>query len=390
MSDLKIAADVSSFEELSDALHIKSVNVINVMSDITFTQNILSIPLRDVSIFGRGHKITSKSFAIYGAVSTAQQGVLRLFDMTIEGHEASGRIFEHVSTGWDMEIRDVVYSGSRLAHLSRGTLTCSGQNSITTTHENAWVENVIFEEGCSYEGVASLTASTSAFYFNGLSKNGSVILNKKSNVKLKVGGGKYDLYPAFYDRVNLIDVGDSASLDINSYGYAIHFIRADMDHDAKVIVAENAVLNLNGEGGGNKPTVKFDFTGNIEVEKLGALTISGNPKSELYAVIEMAKGSEIKLGAVAYTKIFNQRKGGPLFNATQTTFSTGMVSSISVWGKSGGDYESPAMAVWKDTKMATTLNKDQSSNTTSTDESLQASFQMSAYGCIELISNVNP
>ncbi|ELH8609698.1 hypothetical protein Q8V93_003425 [Enterobacter asburiae] len=372
---------VSTFRELEAALLDESVLSIKITADITFENNISYIPLRSVVVDGDGHKINTGKYAIYADSNKINTYSLTIKNATIVGDADVGRVFEHPSTGWDLFVSDVTYTGMRFAHLSCGTITFSGANNITTNAENAWVENVIFEASSKYTGVAARVGEFSAFYFNGNAVNGKATVKESAEVSLTIGDGKYATYPAFWDRVELIEVDKSAQLAINSYGYAVHFNRADMEKNARITVAENAILSLTSDGGNNHEAVKFDQVGTIEVADGGSLFIAGNPKSNTKGIISMASGSEIIMGTVRDFKFFNRTKSAPIFDTANTRITLHVVDKISVWARIGGEYDNAPLTSWSDARMATIVDGSASFNTTSTVDALQDNFQMDDYGC---------
>lgn len=372
---------VSTFSELESTLLDKSVLSIKITADITFERNISSIPVRNVVVDGDSHKINTGKYAIYADSDSVNTYSLTIKNADIVGDTDVGRVFEHLSTGWDLFVSDVTYTGMRFAHLSRGTITFSGVNSITTNAENAWVENVIFEASSKYIGVAARTGEYSSFYFNGDAVNGKATVKESAKVSLAIGDGKYATYPAFWDRVELIEVDESAQLMINSYGYAVHFNRADMEKNARITVAKDAILSLTSDGGDNHEAVKYDHVGTIEVADGGSLFIAGNPKNDAQGIISMANGSEIIMGTVRDFKFFNRTKSAPIFDTENTRITLHTVDKISVWARNGSEYDNDPLVSWNDARMATIVNGSASFNTTSTVDALQNNFQMDDYGC---------
>ncbi|MBO0473895.1 hypothetical protein IGL98_003403 [Enterococcus sp. DIV0840] len=385
------SVEVSTFGEFQQALMTPEVSHIILTQSFSMEKNITKIPQRNLLIDGNSDKgvvLSSEMYALYGENKLNENVILELNNINIQGAQKDGsRFLEQVSDGWDVNVTDTTYTGARFLLLSNGKVTFRGNNKIDTIHENAWVHEVVFAKNSVYNSTAANGAQRSAFYFNGKLNNGKadgkVIVEENAEVNIKISSEneKYYYYPAFYDKVSQVDVKENASLNIDSAGIAIQFIpRADFDVDPSLNIESGAVVNLNGRGGGNYPTVRFGQKNSTINAKPGStLNITGNNSKE---VIETAKNAQIILNNPKAYDLKNTNPKQPIFDSKDTSLSISN-ANVNVWEKIGGDYETDPLYSWSSVESLTTIiNKDTSSETVSTNADLQEKFQTADYGRI--------
>lgn len=384
-------AEVGTFEEYQTALKDVSISHIILTQSFSMKKNITNIPQRNLLIDGNADKgivLNIGKYALYGQNKLDENVTLELNNMNIEGAQKDGsRFLEQVTDGWNVEVTNTSYTGARFLLLSNGRVTFKGNNKIDTIHENAWVHEVVFAKDSIYNSTAASGSQRSAFYFNGKlhnrKANGKAVIeeNAKVNIKISPDNDKYYYYPAFYDKVSQVDVKENASLNIDSAGIAIQFIpRADYDVNPALNIESGAIVNLNGRGGGNYPTVRFgQKNSSINAKPNSTLNITGNNSKE---VIEAAKGSQINLDSPKSYDLKNTNPNRPIFDVKETTL-TIKEANINVWGKTGGNYEESPLYSWNAvSSLETHIDDDESSKTVSTDQDLQEKFQTEDYGRI--------
>ncbi|GGC78289.1 pectate lyase-like adhesive domain-containing protein [Enterococcus wangshanyuanii] len=395
-------AEVSTIAEFEAALQNPAVTVINVNQSIQFRKNITNIPNRDLTINGNADKgvvINSAHNSIYGKQNTKGTNLVTITNSNIVGADSDGRFFTGgsgngpSSYGWDVLAKDVTYTGARFVHLSEGKLTFDGTNNITTRAENAWVHDLEFKAGSTYNGIAANKdhGQFSAFYFNGAlikgKATGEAIIGDNAKVNVKIGP-QSDVnyyYPVFYDKVQKVDVGANATLDVDAAGVAFQFIpRADYVNKVPTFnLAEGSSVHLNGRGGGNYATMKLQYYGSeVNVSEGAELVVTGNSKK---AVVESEyKGAVINLNAPANFEITNKKPNSKLFYSTNTTINATDVSEIATWSQTGGEYE--YKPVYLDGgNFSVNFGKICNSNTLSTTGDISPNFRLENYGKISLV-----
>lgn len=395
-------AEVATIEEFEAALKNPAITVINVNASIQFKGNITDIPNRDVTVNGhadQGVVITSANKSIYGKQNKKGTNVFTVTNANIVGADGDGRFFTGgsgngpSSYGWDVLAKDVTYTGARFVHLSEGKLTFDGTNTITTRAENAWVHDLEFKAGSTYNGIAANKdhGQFSAFYFNGGLINGKAtgeaIIGDRAKVNVKIGpqSNVNHYYPVFYDKVQKVDVGVGATLDVDAAGVAFQFIpRADYVNKAPSFnLASNSKVHLNGRGGGNYATMKLQYYGSeVNVAKNAELVVTGNSTK---AVIESEyKGAVINIDSPKNFEITNKKPDTPLFYSTNTTINATGVSDIATWVKTGGDYEYDPVYL-NGGEFSINFGKSCNSKTISVTGELSPNFVLENYGKISLI-----
>lgn len=379
---------VSSFNELSTALKDSSVSAIKIGGDITFDDSILNVPQRAISIDGQGHQLKLLSNHITGA-SGSTGGILSVKDATITNLKDSGNLvsdfFTTTNENWSVSVAGGVnYTGKRFLEVKNSVVTFSGKNTVHTSAENAWVRSVTFAADSEYTSTAAASGQFSAFNFNGKlvggKSTGKVLVDKnaKVNITISPDNDKNFYYPAFYDKVDRIDVNEGASLNITAAGYALQFIpRTDYDEVPSVNVADGATLHLVGHGGGGYSTVNFkQHDTKLNAKEGSTVYIEGKANE----VIETAKNSEINVTNANYD-FRNSLAGGDIFDAKSTRLSLNQVT-LNTWGKTGGDYQDTPTHAWDKLSLGTIVDGNASSTTTSTNTEAQSLFQTSEYGRI--------
>lgn len=360
-------AEVSTIEEFEAALNNPEVSIINVNQSIQFTKNIKYIPNRDVTVNGNadlGVVINSANKSIYGKQNVNGKNTFSVKNANIVGADHDGRFFTGgcgngpLSFGWDVYAENVTYQGARFVHLSEGKLTFAGTNDINTRAENAWVHDLEFAPGTVYNGVAANKdhGQYSGFYFNGSlvdgKTTGEVIIGDNAQVNVKIGpqSSKNYFYPVFYDKVQKVDVGQNASLDVDAAGVAFQFI-ARCDYVNKVPslnLASKSKVRFNGRGGGDYATMKLNYCGSVvNVDRNAELVVTGDSST---AVVESWKDSTINITAPKKFEIANRRPNAKLFSSHNTTINATSVSRILTWGQLGGEYDTAATETFKGKK----------------------------------------
>lgn len=399
-------AEVSTIAEFESALKNPAITVINVNQSIQFRKNITDIPNRDLTINGNADKgvvINSAHNSIYGKQNTKGKNTISIKNTTIVGADSEGRFFTGgsgngpSSYGWDVYAENVSYQGARFVHLSEGKLTFAGKNNnITTRAENAWVHDLEFLPGTIYNGIAANKdhGQFSAFYFNGALINGKAtgeaIIgdNAKINVKIGPQSNVNYYYPVFYDKVQKVDVGKNASLDVDAAGVAFQFIpRADYVNKVPSFnLATGSSVHLNGRGGGNYATMKLQYYGSeVNVANDAELVVTGNSSK---AVIESEyKGAVINLNAPRNFELTNKKPNSKLFYATNTTINATDVSEISTWAQTGGDYAN-APVYLDGGNFTVNFGKICNSKTLSTTGDISSDFLLENYGKLSLVGGI--
>ncbi|WP_086312430.1 hypothetical protein A5821_000138 [Enterococcus sp. 7F3_DIV0205] len=395
-------AEVSTIAEFEAALKNPAITVINVNQSIQFTKNITNIPNRDLTINGNADKgvvINSAHNSIYGKQNTKGKNLVTITNANIVGADSDGRFFTGgsgngpSSYGWDVLAKDVTYTGARFVHLSEGKLTFDGTNNITTRAENAWVHDLEFKAGSTYNGIAANKdhGQFSAFYFNGAlikgKATGEAIIGDKAKVNVKIGpqSNVNHYYPVFYDKVQKVDVGTDASLDVDAAGVAFQFIpRADYVNKVPTFnLAAGSKVHLNGRGGGNYATMKLQYYGSeVNVSEGAELVVTGNSSK---AVIESEyKGAVINLNAPENFEVTNKKANSKLFYSTNTTINATDVSEVATWAQTGGEYE--YTPVYLDAgDFSLNFGKICNSKTLSITGDLSPNFALENYGKISLV-----
>ncbi|MGX7148292.1 pectate lyase-like adhesive domain-containing protein [Enterococcus ureasiticus] len=398
-------AEVSTIEEFEAALKNPTITVINVNQSIQFKKNITNIPNRDLTINGKadqGVVINSAHNSIYGKQNTKGTNLVTITNANIVGADSDGRFFTGgagngpSSYGWDVLAKDVTYTGARFVHLSEGKLTFDGTNTITTRAENAWVHDLEFKAGSTYNGIAANKdhGQFSAFYFNGAlikgKATGEAIIGDNANVNVKIGPQSTvnHYYPVFYDKVQKVDVGTGATFDVDAAGVAFQFIpRADYVNKVPTLnLASRSKVKFNGRGGGNYSTMKLQYYGTVvNVDRAAELVVTGDSSK---SVIESEyKGAVINLNAPKNFEVANRRANSKLFYSTNTTINGTNVGRISTWNQLGGDYAAPATETFRGGKeFAVNFGKICNSKTLSVTGSLTGDqeFKLENYGKLTL------
>ncbi|WP_086444165.1 pectate lyase-like adhesive domain-containing protein [Candidatus Enterococcus lemimoniae] len=398
-------AEVSTIEEFDAALKNPVITVINVNQSIQFKKNITNIPNRDLTINGNADKgvvINSAHNSIYGKQNTKGKNTISIKNVNIVGADGDGRFFTGgsgngpSSYGWDVFAENVTYQGARFVHLSEGKLTFAGTNNINTRAENAWVHDLEFMPGTVYNGIAANKdhGQFSAFYFNGAlikgKATGEAIIgdNAKINVKIGPQSDVNYYYPVFYDKVQKVDVGENASLDVDAAGVAFQFIpRADYVNKVPTFnLATGSSVHLNGRGGGNYATMKLQYYGSeINVANDAELVVTGNSTK---AVVESEyKGAVINLDAPRNFELTNKKPNSKLFYATNTTINATDVSEISTWSQTGGNYEHAPIYL-DGGNFSVNFGKICNSKTLSTTGDISPNFKLENYGKLSLVGGI--
>jgi hypothetical protein len=353
--------NVSTIKEFEAALNNVRVTTINVTQSIKMTRNITNIPARNVEIVGnkdQGVKIDSNKYSIYGKQSTRKaadaglNNVFAIINADIEGAQDVGRFFTGgsgngpSSFGWDIFAKDVTYTGARFVHLTEGKLTFDGTNDIKTRAENAWVHDLEFLPGSTYNGQAAMKdhGQFSAFYFNGRTidgkTTGQVNIGKDAKVDLVISpqSDVNHYYPAFYDKVYQVNVGEGAKLNVDAAGVAFQFIpRSDYANIPSLNLDKNSNVKFNGRGGGKYQTVKLQQYGaQINQEQGSELYIDGfSERGVIESIYEYANFN--MLGA-KQLHIANAMPNAPLFRGDRTFVKGADINEIKTWNRDGGNY----------------------------------------------------
>ncbi|MDC0827064.1 pectate lyase-like adhesive domain-containing protein, partial [Lactococcus petauri] len=381
---------VSSFNELSEALKDASVHVIKLGGDITFDRSILNIPQRPVTIEGQGHNLTLGTHYISGAVGS-KVGILTVKNTNITNMSSTGngvsKFFTASSENWSINIAgNVNYSGERFLLVQNSVVTFSGKNKVDTGAENAWVRSIVFAPDSEYTSTAASKGQYSGFYFNGNLVNGKatgkvkVDKNAKVNITVSPGSDKNFYYPAFYDKVDRIDVNEGASLNISAAGHALQFIpRADYDEVPSVNIANKAHLNLLSKGGGKYSAISFKQKDTqVNVNEGGSIYIEGNSPTLIETTHD---NNSINVTNATYD-FRNALPGGKIFKSTLNTRLSLNQVTLNTWGTTGGDYQEDPTNSWDKLSLSTVIKGDTSSSTVSTNPEAQKNFQMGNYGRI--------
>ncbi|MBP2100536.1 pectate lyase-like adhesive domain-containing protein [Enterococcus rivorum] len=400
-------AEVSTIAEFEAALQNPSVTTINVNQSIQFRKNITNIPNRDLTINGNADKgvvINSSINSIYGKQNTKGTNTVSIKNVNIVGDDGCGRFFTGgsgngpSSYGWDVYAENVTYKGARFVHLSEGKLTFAGTNTINTRAENAWVHDLEFLPGTVYNGIAANKdhGQFSAFYFNGAlikgKATGEVKIGDGANVNVKIGPqSKVNYYyPVFYDKVQKVDVGVGAVLDVDAAGVAFQFIpRADyINKQPSLNLAARSRVYFNGRGGGNYATMKLQYYGStVNVDRTAELVITGDSTK---AVVESEyKGAIFNLNAPKNFEIANKRPNSKLFYATNTTINAVNVSRVKTWSQVGGDYLEEPVSTFTTRNFSVNFGKCVDSKTLGINGDLSPQFRMENYGKISLLGGLN-
>lgn len=396
--------EVNTLAEFTTALKDVKVTSIKVMSNISFKGNITDIPNRDLVIDGsadQGVVINSNKYSIYGKQNTKGINVFAIQNATITGDASVGRFFTGgagngpVSYGWDVNAKNITYTGARFVHLSEGTLVFDGTNKVDTRAENAWVGNLVFKTGSVYKGTAASQGQYSAFYFNGCLDNGKaagkVQIEDRADVDIKISpeNDKNYFYPAFYDKVYQVNVGEHAKFNVDAAGVAFQFIpRADYPEEPSLNVASGSTVNLNGRGGGAYAAMKLQQYGtNINLDVDSELIVTGNSK---HGVIESAYNfSNFNLNSVYNFEVTNRLADAPLFNASKTEIKGVNLGSVYTWNKTGETYGVANKTFNGLRTFNTSITKNSNGEVQSTSEDAVENFQIGNYGKIKFDSEIN-
>lgn len=380
---------VSSFNELSEALKDASVNVIKLGGNITFDRAILNIPQRPITIDGQGHNLTLGYNYITGAIGS-EVGILTVKNTNITNMSPTGtavsNFFTSASENWSVNIAGGVnYSGERFLLVQNSIVTFSGKNKIDTGAENAWVRSIVFAPDSEYTSTAASAGQYSGFYFNGNLVNGkaagkvTVDKNAKVNITVSPDSDKNFYYPAFYDKVNRIDVNEGAKLNISAAGHVLQFIpRTDYEEVPSVNVANNAHLNLVSKGGGKYSALSFQQKDTqVNVNEGGNIYVEGNSPT----LIDTTLDNSINVTNANYD-FRNTLSGGKLFKSTLNSRLSLNQVTLNTWGTTGGEYQEDPTNSWDKLSLGTIINGNTSSSTVSTNPEAQKNFQISNYGRI--------
>ncbi len=398
-------AEVSTIEEFDAALKNPAITVINVNQSIQFKKNITDIPNRDLTINGNADKgvvINSAHNSIYGKQNKNGTNLVTITNANIVGADSDGRFFTGgagngpSSYGWDVLAKDVTYTGARFVHLSEGKLTFDGINNITTRAENAWVHDLEFKAGSTYNGIAANKdhGQFSAFYFNGAlikgKATGEAIIGDNANVNVKIGPQSTvnHYYPVFYDKVQKVDVGAGATFDVDAAGVAFQFIpRADYVNKVPTLnIANDSHVKFNGRGGGNYATMKLQYYGSeVNVSAGAELVVTGNSTK---AVIESEyKGAVINLDAPENFEVANKKANSKLFYSTNTTINAKNIDTVSTWKQTGGEYTETSTD-YTATNFSLNFGKICNSKTLSLTGDLSEEFKLEGYGKVSFVGDV--
>lgn len=414
------ATEVRTIQEFETALGNGSVTAISIKNSFAFRKNIGDVPARNVTIYGNkdeGHVIDSKAFAINGKQSTlakANAGENNLFsivDMKITAAQVAGRFFTGgagngpSSYGWDVYAKDVEYDGDRFVHLSEGKLTFEGVNTIATRAENAWVHQLEFKPGTVYNGQAAMKdhGQFSAFYFNGRlvegQATGKVDIGNKAKINIVVSP-QSDVnyyYPAFYDKVYQVNLGQDATLDIDAAGVGFQFIpRADYKNIPSLNLAKNSYMAVNGRGGGNYATMKIqEYGSQINMDANSELYIDGNSKKGV--VESIYEFASFNIDGAYNLEITNHMANQALFYGDRTFIRGTKLNEIETWQQTGGDYNRVADREFGTEGQFSTyvgLKGDATENATSAqvftpNVETAKEFQMNGYGKVRFLGGAN-
>ncbi|MGX7417563.1 pectate lyase-like adhesive domain-containing protein [Carnobacterium gallinarum] len=394
--------EVNTIDEFKAALKDENVTSIKVMSSIKFTGNITKIPNRDLVINGnadQGVVIDSNIYSIYGKQNTKGSNVFAIQNANITGDAGVGRFFTGGtgngpwSYGWDVNAKDVTYTGARFVHLSEGTLVFDGTNKIDTGAENAWVHNLVFKAGSKYNGTAATKGQFSAFYFNGELSGGNadgkvqIEDNAEVNVVISPENDKNYFYPVFYDKVYQVNVGKGVKFNVDAAGVAFQFIpRADFPEEPSLNIQDGANVNFNGRGGGSYAAMKIQQYGtNINLDQGSELKVTGNSK---YGVIESKYNFvDFNINAAYNFEVTNNLADAPLFNASKTEIKAVNVSAISTWGKTGAEYTEVEDHAFNGVRTFTTsITGNANGEVQSVNTDAVENFQMDNYGKVKFIA----
>ena len=387
---------VSTFEELESALKYTGISDITVMRSFQFKRNISYVPIKEVTVKGDNPyvQLYTNNYAIYGVTSKVSTGNITFSGLDIISNDSSGRLFQ-ASAGWDVRAEDMTFTGARFVLIPQGKLTFAGTNSIKSARENAYVHDLEFEANSVYDGASSTINgyNHASFYFNGSYVNGkttgTVDVGEEAKVTIKNSpqGVVNATYPAFYGLVQKVNVGDSAVLDIDSAGPAIMFKNYSnyADGYASMNLSENSIVNLNGRGGKNQPTMYLQtYNARINVPKNATLKVSGS--STVGVVDSRYKGAFFNLVAPKEVTFTNRLANNKLFYGTDTTINGSNMVAIHAWNQIGGAYNQNPAEIFTTAYFQTTFGKN-NSVTTNVLGDLSSQFKMQNYGQISLKGN---
>lgn len=416
------AKEVKDFKEFENALQDASVTEISIKGDITFKKNVTNIPARELTINGnkeQGYTIDSGHYSIYGKNSSlkeanaGQNNTFTIINANLVGDQADGRFFTGgsgngpSSYGWDVLAKDVTYEGARFVHLSEGKLTFDGKNEINTRAENAWVHDLEFLPGSEYVGSAAGKdhGQFSAFYFNGRLIDGKATGrveigdNAKVNIDISKQSDVNYYYPAFYDKVYQVNVGDDATLNVNAAGVAFQFIpRADYANIPSLNLGKRTKVKFNGRGGGKYQAMKIQQYGTqINQDVNSELKIYG--KSDKGVIESIYEFAGFNLYGAGNLDIANKKANAPLFRGDRTFIQGYNEGQIKTWSQDGGQYpESDVKERFSGNRYFNTyvgLYGDAKDNDVSAEffgysEEAKANFQMANYGRVVFQNGNSP
>ncbi|WP_314059794.1 pectate lyase-like adhesive domain-containing protein [uncultured Vagococcus sp.] len=410
------AVEVRTIQEFEVALANVNVTEISIKGSFAFRKNIGDVPARDIILYGNkaeGHVVDSKAFAINGKQSTlakvnaGENNLFSIVDMKITAAQVAGRFFTGgagngpSSYGWDVYAKDVEYDGDRFVHLSEGKLTFDGVNTIATRAENAWVHQLEFTPGTVYNGQAAMKdhGQFSAFYFNGRLVDGQATgkvdigANAKISIVISPQSDVNYYYPAFYDKVYQVNLGQGAKLDIDAAGVGFQFIpRADYKNIPSLNLAQKSKMTVNGRGGGHYATMKIqEYGSQINMDVNSELLIDGNSKKGV--VESIYEFASFNIDGAKNLEITNHMAGKHIFFGDRTFIRGTDLKTIETWEQTGGDYDRLADRLFNTNGQFSTYvglkgdGKDNAINgqVFSPNEETATAFQLDSYGKVRFL-----
>lgn len=263
-SEVSSASIATSFTSLRDLVADPAVGYIELGADVVMTANI-TIPATKttLTIDGRGMYVLEQKAAYTFLVNASSGGVYSLQNMTIIGRSYYGvMLCPDGSSGHQIKIHNVIYSGPQMIYNHYGTVAFSGVNSITI-QQNGLASNPAQEfaevHGLSFEGATSIVSeSTTDSYFwlfparvGGITENPLFTVEPDASVsistdKRRVGRSVFWTEGANADLA--LTVRSNASLTIDVTGY--NPLCLNNDHKlSRLTLEDGAEVEFNVGGG---------------------------------------------------------------------------------------------------------------------------------------------
>ncbi|MGX7417560.1 pectate lyase-like adhesive domain-containing protein [Carnobacterium gallinarum] len=385
---LKSSVVVNTYEELATALKDVSISEIIVNNNITFPKAITGVPARNVRIYGSKDKAITINLGKYwikgnSIKNSDSNAVMTLENANIVGYRKLATFLKG-EKGWDFVSKNNDFNGESLVQLNNGHLTFEGTNNMDAEDEIGWVNHVTFAENSVLNGVAANSGhDRSAFRFKGTYANGYggiVTLEDNSEVNLEV---KNKARAAFNGKVNKVNIGTRAILNINTDGTAIEFEKSSLHKtNPEFNVGESAIVSVksNGEAKVAKPAISFKQPGSqFNMASQATVNIIGTAAT---GVIESAKDTNFNFDNAARLVVENETIGSPVFS-TKQTFATSFNISGDFLTVNAWDKQTVRAGSWDILSNTTfNVNKGATSTIVSDFEKFVEEFKVENYGKI--------